>query len=74
MEARGGIEPPIKVLQTFALPLGDRALEHDATASLDIIIVTRVVPMRVRRCQSDDGEMAGVSSEHRRINTSESLA
>jgi hypothetical protein len=26
MEARGGIEPPIKVLQTFALPLGDRAL------------------------------------------------
>jgi hypothetical protein len=25
MEARGGIEPPIKVLQTFALPLGDRA-------------------------------------------------
>jgi hypothetical protein len=26
MEARGGIEPPVKVLQTFALPLGDRAL------------------------------------------------
>ena len=26
LEARGGIEPPIKVLQTFALPLGDRAL------------------------------------------------
>ena len=26
MEARGGIEPPIKVLQTFALPLGDRAV------------------------------------------------
>ena len=25
LEARGGIEPPIKVLQTFALPLGDRA-------------------------------------------------
>jgi hypothetical protein len=25
MEARGGIEPPIKVLQTYALPLGDRA-------------------------------------------------
>ena len=25
VEARGGIEPPIKVLQTFALPLGDRA-------------------------------------------------
>jgi hypothetical protein len=28
LEARGGIEPPIKVLQTFALPLGDRASEH----------------------------------------------
>ncbi len=26
MEARDGIEPTIKVLQTFALPLGDRAL------------------------------------------------
>jgi hypothetical protein len=26
MEARGGIEPPITVLQTIALPLGDRAL------------------------------------------------
>jgi hypothetical protein len=25
LEARGGIEPPIKILQTFALPLGDRA-------------------------------------------------
>jgi hypothetical protein len=25
LEARGGIEPPIKVLQTFALPLGERA-------------------------------------------------
>ena len=25
LEARGGIEPPIKVLQTFALSLGDRA-------------------------------------------------
>ena len=26
MEARGGIEPPIKVLQTLALPLGYRAV------------------------------------------------
>ena len=26
LEARGGIEPPIEVLQTSALPLGDRAL------------------------------------------------
>jgi hypothetical protein len=30
LEARGGIEPPIKVLQTFALPLGDRALTPTA--------------------------------------------
>jgi hypothetical protein len=30
LEARGGIEPPIKVLQTFALPLGDRASEINA--------------------------------------------
>jgi hypothetical protein len=27
LEARGGIEPPMKVLQTFALPLGYRATE-----------------------------------------------
>jgi hypothetical protein len=26
LEARGGIEPPLKVLQTFALPLGYRAV------------------------------------------------
>jgi hypothetical protein len=31
LEARGGIEPPIKVLQTFALPLGDRAFIELAT-------------------------------------------
>ncbi len=29
LEARGGIEPPMKVLQTFALPLGDRALNEE---------------------------------------------
>src|SRR5260370_4504724 len=28
MEARGGIEPPMMVLQTIALPLGDRAIER----------------------------------------------
>src|SRR6266481_2851330 len=32
LEARGGIEPPIKVLQTFALPLGDRASVQGAGA------------------------------------------
>jgi hypothetical protein len=29
MEARGGIEPPMMVLQTIALPLGDRATEQN---------------------------------------------
>jgi hypothetical protein len=33
LEARGGIEPPIKVLQTFALPLGDRASVHEVGAN-----------------------------------------
>jgi hypothetical protein len=39
MEARGGIEPPIKVLQTFALPLGDRAggnrVYHSTLSAVD---------------------------------------
>src|SRR3984893_16273402 len=34
LEARGGIEPPIKVLQTFALPLGDRASETATDPSI----------------------------------------
>jgi hypothetical protein len=33
VEARGGIEPPIKVLQTFALPLGDRAPDRSVEQS-----------------------------------------
>src|SRR5215475_14357586 len=32
LEARGGIEPPMKVLQTFALPLGYRAPIHHLTS------------------------------------------
>src|SRR5271165_3538081 len=32
LEARGGIEPPIEVLQTSALPLGDRAPREDGGA------------------------------------------
>jgi hypothetical protein len=37
LEARGGIEPPIKVLQTYALPLGDRAdcLRQNRIITLD---------------------------------------
>jgi hypothetical protein len=31
LEARDGIEPSVKVLQTYALPLGYRALENRAT-------------------------------------------
>jgi hypothetical protein len=34
LKARGGIEPPIKVLQTFALPLGDRASETVTDSSI----------------------------------------
>jgi hypothetical protein len=36
LEARGGIEPPMKVLQTFALPLGYRAdqLPNDSTGNV----------------------------------------
>ena len=33
MEARGGIEPPMKVLQTYALPLGYRARANQATST-----------------------------------------
>jgi hypothetical protein len=51
MEARGRIELPIKVLQTFALPLGDRALENNATVRLHISIVARSVPIHVPRIQ-----------------------
>jgi hypothetical protein len=31
LEARDGIEPSVKVLQTYALPLGYRALENRLT-------------------------------------------
>ncbi len=34
MEARGGIEPPIMVLQTIALPLGYRATGGKSYQSL----------------------------------------
>ncbi len=33
LEARGGIEPPMMVLQTIALPLGDRATEQNELGS-----------------------------------------
>ncbi len=33
MEARGGIEPPMMVLQTIALPLGDGATEQNEIRS-----------------------------------------
>jgi hypothetical protein len=37
LEAREGIEPSVKVLQTFALPLGDRAiLPGQASAKADL--------------------------------------
>jgi hypothetical protein len=40
LEARGGIEPPIKVLQTFAFPLGDRAFGSES--------ISRATPSRIR--------------------------
>jgi hypothetical protein len=43
LEARGGIEPPIKVLQTFALPLGDRAFVVEQPP----IVVTKAASARV---------------------------
>jgi hypothetical protein len=33
LEAQGGIEPPIKALQAFAFPLGDRAAELASSAT-----------------------------------------
>jgi hypothetical protein len=33
LEARGGIEPPIKALQALAFPLGDRAAELASSAT-----------------------------------------
>lgn len=44
LEARGGIEPPIKVLQTFALPLGDRALEPITTTGTVTYSATNFLP------------------------------
>ena len=48
LEARGGFEPPIKVLQTFALPLGYRAPDViafyqmiDGTAGSNLIAVSK---------------------------------
>ena len=44
LEARGGIEPPIKVLQTFALPLGDRAAEI-------LVSSQEIIASHLSRCQ-----------------------
>ena len=40
MEARGGIEPPMKVLQTFALPLGYRAVQHPNDSTGDVCVAS----------------------------------
>jgi hypothetical protein len=51
LEARGGIEPPLKVLQTFALPLGDRASRqaNDIIASEPALRATNLAESRARR-------------------------
>ena len=51
MEARGGIEPPIKVLQTFALPLGDRA----SVGKLFYQMIPRIVLYREHEGQKSEG-------------------
>jgi hypothetical protein len=44
LEARGGIEPPIKVLQTFALPLGDRASDANSFYLTNIKFRQKAIP------------------------------
>jgi hypothetical protein len=53
LEARGGIEPPIKVLQTFALPLGDRATEsgENQTEALTFTIQFSPGKFKPARCR-----------------------
>jgi hypothetical protein len=46
LEARGRIELPIKVLQTFALPLGYRAPEEETFDSGKIIIASKFAAIR----------------------------
>jgi hypothetical protein len=43
LEARGGIEPPMKVLQTFALPLGNRAMLKVYIEPIGKSLATRLV-------------------------------
>src|SRR5271170_6839580 len=53
LEARGGIEPPIKVLQTFALPLGDRATESEGNQTHEDVlsrILTFAFPPAMLAC------------------------
>src|SRR5260370_3507386 len=45
LEARGGIEPPIMVLQTIALPLGDRA-----TVRVKLSILSNQLAVRKEKC------------------------
>ena len=60
LEARGGIEPPIKVLQTFALPLGDRApgtnfvWQGASTRSLPALRVNRRYALWKERARAGD--------------------
>jgi hypothetical protein len=64
LEARDGIEPTIKVLQTFALPLGDRAPSRRNTSSerSTLIVAFSRAPTRrqifIPRLQSQRSELA----------------
>jgi hypothetical protein len=54
LEARGGIEPPIMVLQTIALPLGDRAtgLKRSGAAEAGETVLRRPVPYSALHLQT----------------------
>ena len=57
MEARGGIEPPIKVLQTFALPLGDRATESGRNYLTSSGTCNSFLPANCFFCSEDPAEV-----------------
>ncbi len=55
LEARGGIEPPIKVLQTFALPLGDRATESGENQTEALTLTNQFSPGKFKTSEVQKG-------------------
>ena len=56
LEARGGIEPPIKVLQTFALPLGDRATESGENQTEALTLTIQFSPGKFKTSEVQKGD------------------